>query len=108
MHSFESMQSLTVLLSAKNMPVYQWSITLHGPDVVLSQFDSEETELVVGTEEAADVLRLEGEGVAAGEGCFTLGPETREYGGELHRARKTSADCSTLTDLSRPLNFQSF
>ena len=41
-----------------------WSLTLHGPGGVLSQFDSQETQFVLGTEEASDVLRVSGEGVA--------------------------------------------
>ena len=43
------MGALTVLLSAKNMPVNQWSITLHGLDVVLSQFNSQTAHLVLAT-----------------------------------------------------------
>ena len=42
----------------------QWSLTLHGPGGVLSQFDSQETQFALGTEEASDVLRLAGEGIA--------------------------------------------
>lgn len=42
----------------------QWSLTLHGPTGVLTQFESVEAQFVVGTEEAGDVLRIVGEGVA--------------------------------------------
>ena len=42
-----------------------WSFTLHGPGGILSTLDSEETQFVLGTEQAADVWTIVGEGVAA-------------------------------------------
>jgi len=44
--------------------VHSWLLTLHGPDGILSQFDSMEAQFVLGTEDAPDVLRVAGEGVA--------------------------------------------
>ena len=49
---------------ANDTPVNQWSLTLHGPGGILSQFDSQEAQFVLGTQEASDVLRVSGEGVA--------------------------------------------
>jgi len=43
----------------------QWSLTLHGPSGVLSTLDSGETQFVIGTEEASDVLTIIGDDVAA-------------------------------------------
>ena len=42
----------------------QWSLTLHGPTGILSQFESGEAQFVLGTEEAPDVLSVAGEGIA--------------------------------------------
>jgi hypothetical protein len=42
----------------------QWSLTLHGPTGILSQFESGEAQFVLGTEEAPDVLTVAGEGIA--------------------------------------------
>jgi hypothetical protein len=42
----------------------QWSLTLHGPTGILSQFETGAVQFVIGKEEAADVLRVLGEGVA--------------------------------------------
>jgi len=42
----------------------QWSLSLRGPSGLLSSFDSGEAQFFVGTEEADDVLRIFGEGVA--------------------------------------------
>jgi len=42
----------------------QWSLTLHGPTGILSQFDSGEAHFVLGTEEAPDVLTIAGDDVA--------------------------------------------
>lgn len=42
----------------------QWSLTLHGPGGIRSQFDSLEAQFVLGSEEATDVLKVEDEGVA--------------------------------------------
>ena len=47
------------------MLVNQWSLTLHGPGGILSQFDSPEAQFVLGTDEAADVLAVAGAGIAA-------------------------------------------
>ncbi len=43
----------------------EWSLTLHGPSGVLSTLDSGETQFVIGTEEASDVLTIIGDDVAA-------------------------------------------
>jgi len=45
--------------------VNHWSLTLHGPNGILRQFDSDEAQFFLGTEEAGDVLRVEGEGIAS-------------------------------------------
>jgi hypothetical protein len=47
-----------------DMPVNQWSLTLHGSGGIVSQFDSQEAQFVLGTEEASDVLRVVGDGIA--------------------------------------------
>ena len=43
----------------------QWSLTLHGPGGIVSQFDSQEAQFVLGSEEAPDVLTVSGEGIAS-------------------------------------------
>jgi len=45
--------------------MYKWSFTLHGPGGILSTMESGETQFVMGTEQAADVWTIAGEGVAA-------------------------------------------
>jgi serine/threonine protein kinase len=40
-----------------------WSITLHGPAGVISAVDAGESQFVIGTESAADVYTVDGEGV---------------------------------------------
>jgi hypothetical protein len=40
-----------------------WSITLHGPAGVISAVDTAESQFVIGTESAADVYTVNGEGV---------------------------------------------
>ncbi len=45
--------------------MHHWSFTLHGPGGILSALESGETQFVLGTEHAADVWTLAGEGVAA-------------------------------------------
>ena len=40
-----------------------WSITLHGPAGVISAVDTAESQFVIGTESAADVYTVHGEGV---------------------------------------------
>ena len=47
------------------MTMKQWSLTLYGSSGMLSTFDSGETQFVIGTEEAADVFTIAGDGVAA-------------------------------------------
>ena len=42
----------------------QWSLALHGPSGLLSTLESGETQFVLGTEEATDVLSIQGEGIA--------------------------------------------
>ena len=42
----------------------KWSITLRGPAGVISTFDTGETQFVVGTETASDLLTVQGEGIA--------------------------------------------
>ena len=44
--------------------MHHWSFTLHGLSGILSALDSGETEFVQGTEQAADVWTIAGEGVA--------------------------------------------
>ncbi len=44
--------------------MHSWSLTLHGPGGILSRFDSQEAQFVLGTESAPDVLTVAGEGVA--------------------------------------------
>ncbi len=46
------------------MPMKQYSLSLHGPKGILSTADSGEPQFVIGTEEAADVFTITGEGVA--------------------------------------------
>lgn len=41
-----------------------WSLTVHGPGGIQTLLDSGEAQFVLGTEEAPDVLRVTGEGVA--------------------------------------------
>jgi serine/threonine protein kinase len=45
--------------------MHHWSFTLHGPSGILSTLESGETQFVLGTEQAADVWTIAGEGVAA-------------------------------------------
>jgi tRNA A-37 threonylcarbamoyl transferase component Bud32/tetratricopeptide (TPR) repeat protein len=44
--------------------MHLWSFTLHGPGGILSTLESGETQFVLGTEQAADVWTIAGEGVA--------------------------------------------
>jgi len=46
------------------MLMHHWSFTLHGPSGILSTLESGETQFVLGTEQAADVWTIAGEGVA--------------------------------------------
>jgi serine/threonine protein kinase len=46
------------------MEMHHWSFTLHAPAGILSTLESGETEFVLGTEQAADVWTVAGEGVA--------------------------------------------
>jgi serine/threonine protein kinase/WD40 repeat protein len=46
------------------MLMHHWSFTLHGPSGMLSTLESGETQFVLGTEKAADVWTIAGEGVA--------------------------------------------
>lgn len=41
-----------------------WSLALYGPGEFRSTLESGETQFVLGTEEASDVLKIEGEGIA--------------------------------------------
>ena len=52
-------------ISASVTLMKEWSLTLHGPSGVLSTLDSGETQFVIGTEEASDVLTIIGDDVAA-------------------------------------------
>ena len=45
--------------------MHHWSFTLHGSGGILGSLDSGETQFVLGTDQAADVWTLVGEGVAA-------------------------------------------
>ena len=53
----------------------QWSLTLHGPNGILSTFDSGETQFVIGTEEAANVFTVSGDDVAARHAWLWLAAE---------------------------------
>ena len=57
------------------MPMKQWSLTLHGPNGILSTFDSGETQFVIGTEEAADGFTVSGDDVAARHAWLWLAAE---------------------------------
>ena len=46
------------------MLMHHWYFTLHGPSGILSTLESGETQFVLGTEQAADVWTIAGEGVA--------------------------------------------
>ena len=52
------------MISVNDVSVNHWSLTLHGAGGILSQFDSGEAQFVLGKEEAPDVLRVSGEGIA--------------------------------------------
>ena len=45
--------------------VNYWSLTFHGPGGILRQVESPETQFVLGSEQAPDVLTVSGEGVAS-------------------------------------------
>jgi serine/threonine protein kinase len=45
--------------------MHQWSLALHGPNGILSTLESGEAQFVLGTEQAADMWTIAGEGVAA-------------------------------------------
>jgi hypothetical protein len=49
---------------ASDVSTHQWSFTLHGPGGILSALDSGETQFILGTEHAANVWTIVGEGVA--------------------------------------------
>ena len=51
-------------LPAQFLSMYKWSFTLQGPGGLLSTLESGETQFVLGTEQAADVWTIAGEGVA--------------------------------------------
>jgi hypothetical protein len=59
------MPLLILTVPASDVPMYRWFFTLHGPYGILSTLDSGETQFVMGTEQAADVWTIAGEGVAA-------------------------------------------
>ena len=46
---------------ASFVPMKQWLLTLHGPSGILSTLESGETQFVLGTEAASDVLSIQGE-----------------------------------------------
>jgi len=50
-----------------------WSLALYGPSGLLGTFESGETQFVLGSEKAADVWTLQGEGVAARHAWVSLG-----------------------------------
>jgi len=52
-----------------------WSLTLHSPGGVFSQFDSAEAQFALGTEEASDVLTVVGEGIAARHAWVSIASE---------------------------------
>ena len=55
--------------------VKKWSLTLNGPSELLGTFESGETQFLLGTEEGADVLRIQGEGIAPRHAWVWLGQE---------------------------------
>jgi serine/threonine protein kinase len=59
------MPLLILTVPASDVPMHHWSFTLHGPSGILSTLESGETQFVLGTEQAADVWTIVGEGVAA-------------------------------------------
>jgi serine/threonine protein kinase len=59
------MPLLLLTVPASDVPMHHWSFTLHGPSGILSTLESGETQFVLGTEQAADVWTIVGEGVAA-------------------------------------------
>jgi hypothetical protein len=58
------MPLLILTVPASDVPMHLWSFTLHGPGGILSTLESGETQFVLGTEQAADVWTIAGEGVA--------------------------------------------
>ena len=60
-----AMPLLILTVPASDVPMHHWSFTLHGPSGILSTLESGETQFVLGTEQAADVWTIAGEGVAA-------------------------------------------
>jgi len=52
-----------------------WSLTLHGPRGILSRFDSQEAQFVLGAEEAPDVLTVTGAGIALRHASVWLASE---------------------------------
>ena len=59
------MPLLILTFPASDVLMHHWSFTLHGPGGILSSLESGETQFVLGTEQAADVWTIAGEGVAA-------------------------------------------
>ena len=58
------MPLLILSVPASDVPMHQWSLTLHGPGGILGTLESGETQFVLGTEQATDVWTIAGEGVA--------------------------------------------
>ena len=56
----------------------QWLLTLNGPSGLLGTFESGVTQFGLGTEEAADVLRIQGEGIAPRHAWVWLEEERME------------------------------
>ena len=57
------------------MPMKQWLMTLHSPSGILSTLESGETQFVLGAETSADVLSLQGEGIAPRHALVWLADE---------------------------------
>ncbi len=58
------MPLLILSIRTSDRLMHHWSFTLHGPSGILSTLEAGETQFVMGTEQAADVWTLAGEGVA--------------------------------------------
>ena len=56
------MPLLRIHVCASFVPMTSWSLTLYGPGGLLGGVESEETQFVLGTEEAEDVWTLRGAG----------------------------------------------
>jgi hypothetical protein len=58
------MPLLILCIRTSDVLMHHWSFSLHGPGGILSALESGEAQFVLGTEQAADVWTLAGEGIA--------------------------------------------